>query len=81
MKLNEYLERYGIPMSHIQRQTGISVNSIRHAREGHDLLMSNAKKISDATEGCVTLYDLLPEQNEVKEGEHAKSTKQTKKKS
>lgn len=61
MRLEEYLEEYGTPLTVFAAKTGASITTILNicAQRG-DLLLSIALRIEEATKGQVQCKELLP---------------------
>ncbi len=62
MRLEEYLEEHGTPNIVLARRAGIHHTTLARTLQGHEILLSVALKIEDATKGQVTCRDLAPEQ-------------------
>ena len=79
MRLEEYLEEHGTPKIALARRAGIHHTTLKRVLEGHEILLSIALKLEDATKGEVTCRDLAPV-NYLSEGEiHHKGNPKKKK--
>ncbi len=61
MRLEEYLEEHGTPNIVLARRAGIHHTTVTRSLQGHEILLSVALKIEDATKGQVTCRDLAPD--------------------
>lgn len=61
MRLESYLKTRGLGQSEFARKAGISQSRVWDALQGRGLSTWNALKVEAATEGEVTVADLLPE--------------------
>ena len=61
MKLERYLRSCGLGQSEFARRAGISQSRVWDVLQGRGLSTWNALKVEAATEGEVTVADLLPE--------------------
>jgi DNA-binding transcriptional regulator YdaS (Cro superfamily) len=61
MRLHEYLEEHGTPNIVLARRAGIHHTTLARTLQGHEILLSVALKIEDATKGQVTCRDLAPD--------------------
>jgi DNA-binding transcriptional regulator YdaS (Cro superfamily) len=63
MKLREYLNEHGTPISVFARRAGVSEATIHNILDGNkDLYLSVALRIQKATKGQVTCEDLISEE-------------------
>ena len=76
MKLRDYLDEHGTTQAHFARRAGLSAPVIEHALKGHDIKLSSAIGIHNASKGKVGFLDLLPIKKEKKANE-AKTKKKT----
>lgn len=58
MHLDVWLKRTGTKISALSKQTGLPWQTIHAIRRGRTPKYENAKKISDATGGAVTIEDI-----------------------
>jgi DNA-binding transcriptional regulator YdaS (Cro superfamily) len=80
MKLKQYLDKYGTPISAFARRAEISqvvVNDIVKEKK-QDLYLSVALRIEDTTEGMVTCRELIPAKNLSGPRNYTKSNKKKK---
>jgi len=65
MKLREYLDKYGTPVSVLARRCDICISTMHKILAGVEPGLRVALAIQDATEGAVKLKDLLRPKGEV----------------
>lgn len=59
MKLKDYLDEYGIKKLQFAKKCGFTYRTLFQYLNGNDIRLSTAHKIVIATEGKVSLEDLL----------------------
>lgn len=60
MKLREYFDTHSVKIRVFARKANVSIRTVYSIMQGHDLTLSVALRIEEATHGCVTLYDMKP---------------------
>lgn len=60
MKLDEYIKENCINIRLFAKKIGVSLTTLYSIFEGHDIRLSTALKIEDATKRQVTCRDMLP---------------------
>jgi transcriptional regulator with XRE-family HTH domain len=64
MDLNKYYELAGLNDRKMSEKCGVQLETIWRIRNGKNIpRLDIAKKISEATDGAVTVLELLPEKN------------------
>ena len=79
MKLDEFLKKNRIFAPEFAERSNLSVPLIYNVLKGRDILLSNAYRISRATEGKVKLEDLVSIKEDKCNESHEKPNKQSKK--
>jgi transcriptional regulator with XRE-family HTH domain len=74
MDLKTYLRQNGLKQNFFADKVGVTQPTLSRVLHGHDILISMASRICEATLGVVTLEDLLP-----KKGKERPTKKKTKK--
>jgi predicted transcriptional regulator len=63
MRLQEFLDCTSISTLELANKSGVTVRTIQYVLKGHDIKLSTAAAIQDATFNKVTCIELLPQQN------------------
>jgi len=59
MRLKEFIEETGIPQAELARRSGVNQGTIIKILAGQACRVSTAEKISKATRGMVSFYDII----------------------
>jgi DNA-binding transcriptional regulator YdaS (Cro superfamily) len=61
MKLQEYLDEHGTPKNTLAKRAGIHHTTVARVLKGHEILLSVALRIEEATKGQVTCHEMAPQ--------------------
>jgi predicted transcriptional regulator len=78
MRLKEFIDETGIPQAELARRSGVNQGTIIKILAGQACRVSTAEKISRATRGMVSFYDIISAF--VSDDHHNAAEKQKKKK-
>ncbi len=59
MTLAEYLDEHAVSLSAVMRRSGVAYTTALRAKRGEPVALPAAKKISAATDGLVTVAELV----------------------